>query len=252
MGAGGVEPAALIASEVRSMTLPFTLDQFLGVFEDYNLTVWPAQVLLYVLAVALAVLGYLAPARAARPIGLGLALLWAWMGAVYHLGFFRRINPAAAAFGAAFLVQAVLFAVWAMRHRPGEPGRVGGHRARVGGLLLSYALLIYPIAGWLLGHRYPASPTFGLPCPTTIATLGLLTWLSPAPPWWLLIVPLGWVAVGSSAAFVLGMPEDLGLLASGLLAVAWLRFNARSARELVLHADGPVVSGAADLHRRGH
>jgi len=32
------------------MNLPFSLDQFLEVFRNYNLSVWPAQVILYVLA----------------------------------------------------------------------------------------------------------------------------------------------------------------------------------------------------------
>jgi hypothetical protein len=93
--------------------------------------------------------------------------------------------------------------------------------------LLGYALAVYPLFGWSLGHRYPSSPTFGVPCPTTIATLGLLVWLSPPPPWWLLVVPLLWVVVGSSAAFALGIREDIGLLVAGVTASAWLWYRSR-------------------------
>ena len=32
------------------MSFPFTSEQFLHVFENYNISVWPAQVLLYLLA----------------------------------------------------------------------------------------------------------------------------------------------------------------------------------------------------------
>jgi hypothetical protein len=42
---------------------------------------------------------------------------WAWMGLVYHIGFFRFINPAALGFGIAFLVQAWLFLVWGVNTR---------------------------------------------------------------------------------------------------------------------------------------
>jgi Family of unknown function (DUF6064) len=209
------------------MSLPFTVDQFFGVFATYNRAVWPAQVLLYALGLVLAIFGYLGRAHASRLIALGLALLWAWMGGVYQLSFFRRINPAASVFGAAFLLQAVLFGVWGLTRRPGAVGRLSGARVWVGGALLGYALAVYPLLGWLLGHRYPSSPTFGLPCPTTIATLGLLVWVAPPPPWWLLVVPLLWVLVGSSAAFALGIREDFGLLVAGIAASAWLWHRSR-------------------------
>ena len=209
------------------MPLPFTTDQFLAVFADYNGAVWPAQIFLYALALVLAAFGYVGWPSASRLIAMGLALLWAWMGGAYHLWFFRRINPAAAIFGAAFLWQAVLFVVWGLNHRLGAVGRVKGSRAWVGGALLVYALTVYPLLAWSLGHRYPSSPTFGLPCPTTIATLGLLVWVSPPPPWWLLVVPFLWVLIGSSAAFALGMQEDLGLLVAGVAAGAWLWHRSR-------------------------
>ncbi|MBI4501217.1 MAG: hypothetical protein HY700_08655 [Gemmatimonadetes bacterium] len=210
------------------MSLPFTVDQFLGVFASYNRAVWPAQVLLYGIGWLLAIVAYRGRAGAPRWIAFGLALLWAWMGAVYHLWFFRPVNPAAVAFGGAFLLQALLFVLWGTTHRRETAGRVRGARAWVGGALLGYALVAYPLLGWSLGHHYPSSPTFGVPCPTTIATLGLLVWVSPPPPWWLLVVPLLWVLVGSSAAFALGIREDLGLLAAGVIASAWFWYRSRN------------------------
>jgi hypothetical protein len=113
---------------------------------------------------------------------------------------------------------------------------VRGFDAWAGGALLGYALVVYPLLGWALGHRYPASPTFGLPCPTTIATFGVLIWVRPQPRWWLLIVPLLWAVVGTSAAFSLGIREDLGLLVAGVVAGAWLWFRSRRASSVSTEA----------------
>jgi hypothetical protein len=78
----------------------------------------------------------------------------------------------------------------------------------------------YPLLGYAAGHRYPATPTFGLPCPTTIFTLGLLLWADRPMPRWLLAVPIAWSALGASAALQLGVPEDLGLVAAGVTSLA--------------------------------
>ena len=48
-------------------------------------------------------------------------------------------------------------------------------------------------------------------------TLGVLLWMVPNPPWRLVLIPLVWALVGTTAAFQLGMLEDLGLAASAII-----------------------------------
>jgi hypothetical protein len=211
------------------MPLPFSLAQFLEVFRAYNLAIWPGQILLYLLGVALVLLALRAPAPWSRwGITSGLAFLWAWMGAVYHLGFFADINPAAQVFGAAFLLQAALWLGWAWRARGLAFHPVDRQRRDIGLVLLGYAFIAYPLLNVALDHRYPAMPTFGAPCPTTIATLGLLCWAAPRPPWFVWVIPMLWALAGTSAAFALGIRENLGLLAAAILAV-WAQFTRRRA-----------------------
>jgi len=88
------------------------------------------------------------------------------------------------------------------------------------------ALIIYPILSLLFGHSYMSSPTFGAPCPTTIYTFGLL-WIVRRPlARYSLAVPLIWSAVGGSAAFALGVRQDIGLVVAGLSGF-WLLFERR-------------------------
>jgi hypothetical protein len=199
------------------MRLPFTADQFFEVFRQYNEAVWPAQLLLTLLAVALLALAVLNHPRHPRLVPAILAALWLWMGAAYHLTFFAEVNPAAFLFGALFLVQGLLFAWLAVR----ETTFTFSPRSSAGGVagwaLVLYALVVYPALGLMLGHAYPASPTFGLPCPTTIFTLGVLLWARPFLPWRLLVIPMGWTIVGGVAALQLGVWEDLGLVVAAMI-----------------------------------
>lgn len=200
------------------MRIPFTPEQFLEVFRQYNEAVWPAQWLLYVAGIAAVVLAFRGSRRAGMAISAILAALWLWMGIVYHFTFFRPINPAAVIFGGAFIAQAALF-VWIGVWRGRLAFRVQrGPTSLLAGMLVLYSLVFYPMLGRALGHVYPASPTFGLPCPTTILTLGLLL-LTPGLPRILFVIPVLWAAVGTSAAVQLGMSEDFGLLVAGLVAL---------------------------------
>jgi hypothetical protein len=208
------------------MRLPFSSEQFFEVFGRYNEAVWPAQaglLLLALIAVAAAVRGS-GSGRPRRIVAAILALLWAWMGLVYHIGFFRQINPAATVFGGLFIGQAALLVWYGLRRDALHFGIPGAARGAAGAALIAYALLIYPVLGAAAGHGYPAAPTFGLPCPTTIFTLGLLLWTTRPAPWPVLIVPIAWAVVGTSAALQLGVIEDLGLpVAALVVAVAALR-----------------------------
>ena len=64
-------------------------------------------------------------------------------------------------------------------------------------------------------YRYPAFPTFGLPCPTTLFTVGLLAFLVKPYPRSVLVVPVFWCFMGSQAAFAFDVQADLGLIVAG-------------------------------------
>lgn len=199
--------------------MPFTIEQFLDVFRRYNETVWPAQGILLALA-GWAVMASLRTRGVSRVPALVLAVLWLWVGVVYHLMFFRAINPAAVLFGTAFVIQAGMFA-WLAVRKPAPHFRVQRNPAGVlGAMILAFAIIVYPALGWLAGERYPATPTFGLPCPTTLYTFGLLLWARPSVPTRVLVIPVLWSLVATMAALQLGMVQDVSLPVVAVLATA--------------------------------
>jgi hypothetical protein len=199
--------------------LPFTTEQFLEVFQDYNDVVWPAQIVLILLAVMAIGVAVRPIAASDRLISIFLSTLWAWSAVVYHWRFFTEINRAAWGFGLLFLVQAVLFLNAGLRRRTLAFGAAGNAAGVLGGILITYSLLVYPVIGHMLGHHYPRSPTFGVPCPTLIFTFGMLLWASKPVPRHLLVIPAVWSVVGSSAAILLEMREDYGLLPAAIVTI---------------------------------
>jgi hypothetical protein len=91
-----------------------------------------------------------------------------------------------------------------------------------GVVLIVFALVVYPVWSAYTGHAYPATPTFGLPCPTTIFTMGVLCFAAPPLPRGVMIAPVLWCLVGAQAAFLLGVQPDLGLIAAGLVGLGLL------------------------------
>ena len=211
------------------MVLPFTVEQFHGVFRDYNTAVWPVQWILVAMALAAVV-----AVRKPRPwsgvaVSAILGLLWAWISVAYHLAFFARISPAAYGFAVLSAAGAAVFIWQGVVRRRLAFCWVPGLKAGAGVGLIVFALLVYPVWSAYAGHPYPATPTFGLPCPTTIFTIGLLCFSAMPTPRSPLVVPVLWCLVGAQAAFSLGVQPDLGLIAAGVVGVALL---ARAGRQL--------------------
>lgn len=208
--------------------LPFTREQFTAVFADYNAAVWPAQVVAYVLGLAM-VAAVLRPSPAGhRLVSTGLALMWAWTGVAYHGLFFAVINPAALGFAALFVLQGALFVYHGvLRHRLSFGPSVGPARWLGWGLVV-YAAMAYPLLGAWAGHGYPQLPMFGItPCPVTLFTFGLLLLTTAPVPRSVLAIPLAWSLLGGSAAFLLGIAQDWPLLFSGISVVLLIRRDHR-------------------------
>ena len=195
------------------MRLPFTRADFLDVFAAYNSTLWPAVVALWIATVVVLVL-LPREHQASRPLSALLAVHWAWSAIAYHLAFFARINPGARLFAGLFLLQAVLF-TWFGVVRTRLTFSWGRSPRHVIATSLYLYALAYPVLSLLLGHDWPRAPTFGVPCPTTILTIGLLLAVEPPLSRWLAVIPVTWALIGGSAAFVLGVRTDLMLLPAG-------------------------------------
>ena len=212
------------------MAIPFTVEQFYGVFRDYNTAVWPTQWFLVAMALA-ALVAVLRP----RPwsgvaVSAVLGVLWAWIALAYHLAFFARISPAAYGFAALSAAGATVFVWQGVIRRRLAFRWVPGLKATAGVVLVAFALVVYPVWSAYAGHPYPATPTFGLPCPTTIFTIGLLCFAVPPTPRSPLFAPLLWCFVGAQAAFLLGVRPDLGLIAAAVVGMGLLATDGQRPR----------------------
>lgn len=203
--------------------LPFTTAQFVEVFGAYNNAIWPAQIVVYIVASAGVALLFKPGTATDRIVSGILASMWGFAGIVYHWIYFAPINAAALIFGFAFLAQSVIFVMAGVVRRELQFAWTGTPRCAVGLILIVYAAAVYPLAGLALGHVYPALPLFGVaPCPILIFTFGCLLMLQNPVAWWVMVVPLLWSIIGGSAAILLDVPQDLMLPVSGLLTVGML------------------------------
>ncbi|HSS65575.1 MAG TPA: DUF6064 family protein [Gammaproteobacteria bacterium] len=203
------------------MFLPFTRSEFLQVFVAYNNAIWPFQILAAVLGVLAIVLLLWGTRESDRVITGVFFFFWLTMAVGYHWLFFAQINDAAYLFGALFLLASAIFLVEGVIRNRIHYTIVSGLRGWLAAALILYAFVIYPLFGLLITHPYPQTPLFGVaPCPTTIFTLGFLLLVEHPRPLLLAAVPLLWSLIGGSAAFLLAVPQDLGLLAAALTWIA--------------------------------
>jgi hypothetical protein len=205
------------------MQLPFTREQFFDLFAAYNATLWPGVLALWIVSVLVAVLLFTRSRRASyRVVGTLLAVHWAWSALAYHVAFFTSINPAAWFFAALFLVEAVLFVWWGTMRGTLRFAAGSSAWAPVAWVLVAYSLF-YPAINAAQHGTFVRIPAFGVPCPTTIFTAGLLMLATPRI-WALTIVPIVWSAIGGSAASLLGVRADYALPVAGVALVLSLMF----------------------------
>lgn len=212
------------------MQMPFTPEQFFGVFERYNLAVWPAQVIIYILAIVAFSLVFKPAKHSSRIISGILGAFWLWVGIAYHWAFFTSINPVAKIFGAFFVLQGLILLLEGVFRNRIHFAFNKDWRSFTGLVIAIFGPVAYPVIGYFLGHNYPSSPTFGLPCPTTIFTFGMLL-MAVRLPKYVAVIPFLWSLLGFSAAVSMGVKEDISLLLAGLIGFIAIMFRRKTAAE---------------------
>lgn len=199
------------------MKTPFTTEQFFDVFEKYNLTVFPAQLIILIAGAIMLWLLHSGKPMKDKWIGGFLGILWIWAGLVYHIAFFTVINKVAYVFGGIFILQGILILIQTFR------GRLDfSFSARpwdyVAYFFLLFGLLIYPVISYFAAGDFANTIALGLPCPTTIYTFGFFMLAGTRFPKYLLIIPTLWAIVGLSAALNFGVYQDVMILVSAIFA----------------------------------
>ncbi len=200
--------------------LPFTAEALFAQFAQYNRLFWPAPPIGIALCLLVLWLLLRPTAWSGRLIAGLLALAWLWTGIAYHLLTFAKLNFAAPAYAAGFVLQGLLLA-WTGTVRGRTTFRFQPDAAGWTGLAFAIAaVILYPAADRCLGFGWDSVRLPGLaPAPTVLLTLGVLL-LSAGPiPRHLAMLPLLWAAGAGATGWILGIPQDVALTAAGLAAL---------------------------------
>jgi hypothetical protein len=203
------------------METPFTTEQFFGVFERYNSSIFPIQWIIIVLGIVAVFLIHSRKNIKNNLIAGFLGFLWLWTAIVYHLSFFTAINKAAYFFGGIFIIQGVFFIVELFRKKL-EFSFTGRVREYLGYFFILFGLIIYPIISYFLEVSFVKTISLGLPCPTTILTFGFLMITTNKLSKYLLIIPTIWAIIGTGAAVNFGVYQDYVMLIAAVVADIYL------------------------------
>lgn len=198
------------------MELP-TLEQFFNVVKVYNLTIWPMQVVAYILGVLALILAIKKTKYSSRIISAILVFFWLWVGFIFSRIYFIKVFNMAGIYVVLLIIQGIILLIFGV-FRPNISFRFKPNVYSIIGIFfIIYAMICYPAIEYILGRGYPKILPFGLvPCPTIIFTFGLFLWTDKKLPKFILIIPLI-LAISGFLAIVLGIWEDIGLIIAGIL-----------------------------------
>jgi len=208
------------------MYLPESIQRILFLFEDRTGALGPTLAVAYTLAAAAILLAAWRTRVSGRAVSGILALMWLSMGAL----LLSYLNRGAFIAGILFVVEGILLLlIGVLLGRLSYRPRADAYTI-VGAAFIFYALVIYPILVWALGHGYDPS-AFGEYAPRTAAafTFGILLWADRKVPWYTIIIPLVWSLCGVLVAYEVDTWEDLGLVIAGITGTVLLSIRNRRA-----------------------
>ena len=200
------------------MKTPLVTEQFFSVFEKYNHTIFPVQIILFLLSIlALIAIGSKFKQKDKFVAGI-LGVLWLWTGIGYHIAFFSGINKVAFGYGVLFIFQGLLL-LWegVLLYNLKFVFKMS-LQAYLGYFFILYGLIIYPVIGYLIEPGFSRTISIGLPSPTIVLTFGFLLLCDKKFSKYLLIIPSLWAVIGISAVIKLGVYQDSIMLIAAIIA----------------------------------
>jgi hypothetical protein len=203
------------------------MSTLLDYFASYNKRIFPLQVVMAVVAIGVAGLVFILPSMTtAILLNAFLCVTFVWIGVafLFLLGDMReRIPFAAFATAATYFPLAVIFILNIFTKPAAYKIPQQSWLLYVSLFIMFWGIILYPLSGYLIGHRYPRVSLFGaMPCPTNIFAIGILTaFASNTFEITALFILSSMAVIGAIKAAIVGydgarIPEDFALLVSGI------------------------------------
>ena len=192
-----------------------TGEQLLEVFANYNLQIWPMQILAYMLGVIALFLVFHKYKWSIWVISSILAFFWIWVALMFWLPSAMQGFTLAYAFILLFLIEGILLLIQAFKPQ-GFFGSNNKTTTAIALVMVGYAMVGYPLFGLLIGRDLPQTPPFALtPCPLVLFTLGMFLLTDSKVALWMILTPF---IYGSSGVIwvSMGIWEDIGLVLGSL------------------------------------
>jgi len=213
------------------MKTPITSEQFFSAFEKYNHSIFPIQIILFLLSIcALILIGSKIKQKDKIVAGF-LAILWLWMGIGYHIAFYSGINNFAYGYSLLFIFQGLFLSWEGVLLYNLKFVFKNTIQAWFGYFFIFCGLILYPLVEYLLQPGLSRTISVGLPSPTIILTFGFFLLCDKKFSKYLLIVPSLWAVIGISTALKLGIYQDFMLILTTIIADVMLLRNRNEAEE---------------------
>jgi hypothetical protein len=216
-------------------------EDFFNMLQTYNETVVPITVLTFLLGIVAIYLVSRKFNQAGKFVSFILGFLWLWSGLAFNILFFgptdvEYLGMTIAGMwyvsGVLFIIQSLLFGIYGIIKNELSFDLDTSLYSFTGVGFIIYAMVIYPLIGFLTGQMYPRYPIFGsAPCPVTIFTLGILLLTEKKVPLQVAVIPLIWGLMGIMPVLELSLYADVGLLLSGVVGFTLILLRNRSVEE---------------------
>ena len=211
------------------------LNAFLAMYDRFNATVWPMQLVWYASAAAMVGLALWPRRLSTQLICLLAAAYLTWVGIAFFgvldsgMGVLDSVVNLAWLWAATFILEALLFLVAGIVRRDLVFAPRWNLAMVLGAVFMFYGLVAYPIIGLLGGHPLHTLPVFGLsPCATVIFFFGLLLWARSPAPKYLLLLPLAWALEATPSNIAMGHEADFGMALVGVITVGLIIWRDRT------------------------
>lgn len=204
--------------------MPYTLnnDQFFRLIAQYNQSIYPLQIFLFILGLLAFVFIHLKQSKKNTYTSIILCILWLFSGIFYFLMYLPEYSQMGYFYGSLFILQGLFFFYEASFRNNLSFGFQKSAKDITAYIIILTGLFAYPLVGIVSGHNILEIMTLGQPGPTAIFTLGFLMLGTKRNPLYLVLIPSLWGLVGFTLSLSAGVYVDGLTLISAIITVSWL------------------------------